>query len=123
MGGATEGREALQRDHDKLEGWAITNHIKFTMSKCYIRHLGQGNPGYTHRLGDKKLESNPSKKDVGVLPDGKSNQCALAAQRANRTLRGTRPSAAMCKGRGCPALLCAGAASHPALGAGLGATV
>lgn len=84
----------MQRDHDKLEGWAITNHMKFTMSKCCIWHLGQGNPGYTHRLGDKKLESNPSKKDVGVLPDGKSNQCALAAQRASRTLGCIRPRTA-----------------------------
>jgi len=72
------------------------------------------------------VKPSPTESGLGVWADNKlnvSHQGARAAQRANRTLRGTRPSAAMCKGRGCPALLCAGAASHPALGAGLGATV
>ncbi|KAK4810960.1 hypothetical protein QYF61_014432 [Mycteria americana] len=92
LGGAVdslEGREALQRDLNRLESWAITNHMKFNKSKCQVLHQGQGNPGYTYKLGDKRLESSPVERDLGVWVDGKLNisqQCALAAKRAKRVL-------------------------------------
>lgn len=30
------GRETLQEDLDRLETWAISNHVKFNKSKCWI---------------------------------------------------------------------------------------
>ena len=45
---STEGGEDLQRDVDKLENWASTNHMKYNKNKGLILHLGRGNPGHTH---------------------------------------------------------------------------
>ncbi|KAJ7424191.1 rna-directed dna polymerase from mobile element jockey-like [Pitangus sulphuratus] len=59
LGGAVdslEGREALQRDLDKLEDWAITNYVKFKKGKCKILYLGWASPGCTYRLGNERLE-------------------------------------------------------------------
>ncbi|KAK4822100.1 LOW QUALITY PROTEIN: hypothetical protein QYF61_009800 [Mycteria americana] len=67
LGGAVdslEGQEALQRDLDRLEHWAMINGMKFNKSKCWILHLGV--------LVDSRLNM--------------SQQCALAAKRANRIL-------------------------------------
>ena len=84
-----EGRDAMQRDLDRLEKWPCVNLMKFNKAKCNTLHMGRVSPKQIYRLGRQWIENSPAKKDLWMLVDEKLNttrQCVLTAQKANRIL-------------------------------------
>ncbi|RMC15868.1 hypothetical protein DUI87_08073 [Hirundo rustica rustica] len=121
-----EGKETQQRDLEKLGGWAITNHVKFSQGRCQIPCLGWDSPGCMNRLGNEMLESSPVESDLGILISGMldmSQQCPGIQE--GQPCPGGHQAQHHQLGNGgvCPSLLCSEAASPRVLCAVLRAII
>jgi len=84
-----KGCAAIQEDLDRLDNWTERTLMKFSKGKCRVLHLRRNNSMHRYKPEADLLERSSGEGDLGVLGDKKltmSQQCALAAKKANGTL-------------------------------------
>lgn len=84
-----------------LTNWrsGSSNLKMFNKSKSQVLHLGWGNPGYTYRLRDVRLEGSSAKRGLRVLVLNVSHSVCSSSAKAY-TLEYIRPSTASRQGEG-----------------------
>ena len=86
---APEDCIGMQRDLDKLVGWARRWRMSYNVSKCQVMHFGGRNPCFSYDLEGVWLSESSVERDLGVLvsTDLKCGaQCLAARNRANGVL-------------------------------------
>ncbi|TRZ23799.1 hypothetical protein HGM15179_003309 [Zosterops borbonicus] len=79
-----EDRMTLQRDLERLDGWAESNKMKFNKPKCQVLHFGHNNPLWCYKLGMVWLDSAQmgsgqqlTEREPAVCPGGQEGQWHL----------------------------------------------
>ena len=83
------GNEALQRDLNNIQAWALRWKMEFNVDKCKIMHLGSENPEHTYTMGGVNLAVTKEERDLGVLVDDKlkfENHIKGIVKKANRMI-------------------------------------
>lgn len=60
-----EGRDATQRDLDKLEKCVSVNFTWFSKARCKVLYVCWGSLHCQYRLGDDRVENSPMEKNLG----------------------------------------------------------
>ena len=92
-------KQNLQDDIDKLVKWSEKWQMLFNFGKCKCLHIGPGNTSMNYEMGGTILSTTLKEKDLGVTMNANmkvSEQCRIAASKANQVLGMIRKQTRVC---------------------------